>query len=77
MTHAGWEGIWVNMMIRAKPLQSNGVELIEMAHNRGKCLMLRSESFMNCDERAKKQSGSCVLKKRKATGAKTLVTTCH
>ncbi len=56
-------------------LKTNGVELIEMAHNKEDALCCGVSSFMNCDERSKAMR-VLRLDEAQATGTKTLITTC-
>ncbi len=56
-------------------LRANGVELKEMAHNKGNALCCGVSSFMNCGEQTKAMR-VMRLDEAQATGAKTMITTC-
>jgi heterodisulfide reductase subunit D len=58
-----------------KALTSNGVKIIEMEHSKENALCCGVSSFMNCNEQTK-AIRIARMEEARATGAKTLITTC-
>jgi Fe-S oxidoreductase len=58
-----------------KALISNGVKIIEMEHSKENALCCGVSSFMNCNEQTKALR-IARMEEARATGAKTLITTC-